>query len=101
MVISWLLLAAGKMILDSIIFSRSLRQIWVDIEQRFCQFDGTKFFQVKKDLYSISQGNQDIATYFTHIKKLWDEYDSMTAIPTCSCGIECACYKFVHEMIEK
>ena len=25
----------------------------------------------------------------------------MMAIPTCTCGIECACYKFVHEMIEK
>ena len=92
MVISWLLHAVEKRISDSILFSSSSRQIWVDLEQRFGQSDGTKFFQVKKDLYSISQGNQDIATYFTGIKKLWDERDSMLSVLTYSCGISCATY---------
>uniref|UniRef100_A0A7C8Z4N7 Retrotransposon Copia-like N-terminal domain-containing protein n=1 Tax=Opuntia streptacantha TaxID=393608 RepID=A0A7C8Z4N7_OPUST len=55
MVISWLLHAVEKKIADSILFSSSSRQIWLDLEQRFGQSDGTKFFQVKKDLYSISQ----------------------------------------------
>ena len=73
----------------------------MDLEQRFGQSDGTKFFQVKKDLYSISQGNQDIAVYFTEIKRLWDEHDSMIAIPTCACGTECATYKYDQQMREK
>jgi len=101
MVISWLLHNVEKTISDSILFSSSSRQIWTDLQQRFGQSDGTRFFQVKRELYSISQSNQDIATYFTHIKKLWDEHDSMMTIPTCTCGIECACYKFVHKLIEK
>jgi len=67
MVISWLLHAAEKRISDSILFSSSSRQIWLDLEQRFGQSDGTRFFQVKKNLYSISQGNHDIAAYFTWI----------------------------------
>jgi len=69
MVICWLLHAVEKRISDSILFSSFLRQIWVDLGQRFGQSDGTRFFLVKKNLYSISQGNQDIATYFTAIKK--------------------------------
>lgn len=84
MVISWLLHAVEKRISDGIMFSSSSRQILVDLEQRFGQSDDTKFFQGKKDLYSISQGNQDIATYFTEIKKLWDEHDSMLPVSTCS-----------------
>ena len=92
MVISWLLHAVEKRISDSILFSSSSRQIWVDLEQRFGQSDGTRFFQVKKDLYSISQGNQDIAAYFTEIKKLWDEHDSMLSVPTCPCGTGCTTY---------
>jgi len=56
MVISWILHAVEKKISDSILFSFSSKQIWLDLEQRFGQSDGTKFFQVKKDLYSISQG---------------------------------------------
>ena len=101
MVIPWILHAVEKRISDSILFSNSSRQIWLDLEQRFGQADGTKFFQVKKDLYSISQGNNDIAAYFTEIKKLWDEHDSMIAVPTCSCGVNCATYKYDQKMKEK
>ena len=71
------------------------------MEQRFGESDNTKFFQVKKYLYSISQGNQDIATYFTKIKRLWDEHDSVIAVPTCCCGINCASYKYDQKMKEK
>ena len=73
----------------------------VDLEQRFDQSDGTKFFQIKRDLYSITQGNRDIASYFTEIKKLWDEHESMLSTPTCSCGTTCATYVDVHKMRER
>ncbi|KAJ8428991.1 hypothetical protein Cgig2_018359 [Carnegiea gigantea] len=70
MVISWLLHNVKKATSDNILFSSSSRQS-----------DGTKFIQVKRDSYSISQANQDIATYFTHLKKLWDEHDPMIYPP--------------------
>jgi len=101
MVISWLLHAVDKRISDSILFSSTSRQIWLDLEQRFGQSDGTKFFQVKKDLYSISQGNRDIAAYFTEIKKLWDEHETLMSVPTCSCGTSCATYVYNQKMKDK
>jgi len=52
-------------------------------------------------LYSISQGNQDIPTYFTNIKRLFDEHDSMITVPTCSYGTNCATYKYDQKMKEK
>jgi len=101
MVISWILHAVEKKISDNILFSNSSKQIWLDLEQRYGQSDGTKFFQVKKDLYSISQGNHDIAAYLTEIKRLWDEHDSMITVPTCACGVNCATYKCDQKMREK
>jgi len=101
MVISWLHHAVEKGISDSILFSSSSRQIWLDLEQRFGQSDGTRFFQVKKDLYSISQGNHDIAAYFTEIKKLWDEHDSMLTVPTCAYGTDCAIYIYNQKMKDR
>jgi len=47
MVISWLLHNVEKTISDSILFSSSSRQIWIDLQQQFGQSNGTKFFQVK------------------------------------------------------
>jgi len=48
MVISWILHAVKKKVSGSILFSTSSRQIWLELEQRFGQSDGTKFFQVTK-----------------------------------------------------
>ena len=100
-VISWVLHNVEKTISDSILFSSSSNQIWVDLQQRSGQSDGTKFFQVKRELYSISQGNQDIATYFTKIKKLWDKHDSMLYVPTCSYGISRATYIYYQKLRKK
>lgn len=41
-----------------------------------------------------------IATYFTQIKKLWDDYNSFITITLCSCGHECASYKAVTKLIQ-
>ena len=49
----------------------------------------------------ITQGNRDIATYFTDIKKLQEKHDSMLSTPTCPCGISCATYIAVHKMRER
>ena len=54
MAISWLLHAVENSISDSILFSNSSRKIWIDLEQRFSQSDGTKCFQIKRGLYSIT-----------------------------------------------
>lgn len=56
---------------------------------------------MKKDLYSISQGNHDIAAYFTEIKKLWDQQDSMLSVPTCPCRTSFTTYIYYQKMREK
>ena len=45
-----------------------------------------RIFKIQKDISFISQGNDSIATYFTRIKKLWDELASLKCIPACSCA---------------
>ena len=52
-------------------------------------------------MYSISQGNRDIVACLTEIKRLWDEHDSMITVPTCSCGVNCATYKYDQKMKEQ
>ena len=35
---------------------------------------------------NVSQGANDIATYFTKVKSLWDELDDLDEIPACTCA---------------
>ncbi|XP_070009494.1 uncharacterized protein [Nicotiana sylvestris] len=42
-----------------------------------------------KELIGLVQGNNDIAAYFTKIKRLWDELDVLNVIICCSCVCVC------------
>jgi len=100
MVQAWIMHAVIKNISDSIMFSATSYDAWMELEERYGQADGTRVFEVQRDLCSISQSNLSVADYFTEIKKLWDEYSAITIIPHCSCGLECASLKAVLKLIE-
>ena len=101
MVISWLLNAVIKDIGQSILFSSTAREIWLQLERRFGEVDSTKLFRVQRDLCLISQNNLSVADYFTQIKKLWDDYNGLISTPHCNCGVKCAsliaAYKLVRD----
>lgn len=48
----------------------------------------------------LVQGNDDIAGYFTKIKKIWDELDALNAAMLCSCNCNCGGKKKVIQSTE-
>ena len=100
MVLAWIMHATIKNISDSIMFSTTSHNAWQELEQRYGQADGTRIFEVQRDLCSVAQNNLFVADYYTEIKKLWDEYNAITTIPHCSCGMECDSLKTIHKMID-
>ncbi|XP_049410324.1 uncharacterized protein LOC125873426 [Solanum stenotomum] len=89
MVTSWLLNSLSKEIEDSVVYSNSTKELWDSLEQRFGKSNGTKLFHLQKELNELVQGNFDISCYFTKLKHLWDELDSLNADITCSCVCVC------------
>ncbi|XP_016567422.1 uncharacterized protein LOC107865744 [Capsicum annuum] len=77
MVTSWLLNSLFKDIADSVFYSRRAKDFWTDLEHRFGQPNGAKLYHLQKKLTDLVQGSSDIAGYFTKIKKLWDELDTL------------------------
>ena len=92
MVISWLIHAVVKDI-------GTARSVWVQLEQTFGEADGTRIFKIQRDLCLISQNNLSVAYYFTQIKKIWNNYNSMITIPLCNCGADCASFLTIHKLI--
>ena len=86
MVMSQILNVLTKNIADSVIYAKTARQMWVELEERFGQVNGAKLYHVKKQLCTISQGTDDITSYFTKVKSLWDELDDLDEIPLCTCS---------------
>ena len=84
MVLSWIMNVVIKDIGLSILFSATSRDVWIQLEQRFGEADGTKAFQIQRDLCVISQGHLSVTEYFTQIKKLWDAYNNIISLPCCT-----------------
>lgn len=47
MVTSWLLNSLSREIADSVIYSRSARELWISLEHRFGQSNGAKLFHLR------------------------------------------------------
>ncbi|XP_019228278.1 PREDICTED: uncharacterized protein LOC109209461 [Nicotiana attenuata] len=52
---------------------------------RYGTVNGTKVFEIKRELASTYQGTLDIASYFNKLKKLWDELGVMCTSHANSC----------------
>ncbi|XP_019250937.1 PREDICTED: uncharacterized protein LOC109229840 [Nicotiana attenuata] len=85
MVTSWLLNSLSKDIGDSVIYSKSAKDLWTSLEHRFGRSNGAKLYHLRKELSSLVQGTSDITGYFTKLKRLWDELDSLI------CDVMCVC----------
>ncbi|XP_022036772.1 uncharacterized protein LOC110939518 [Helianthus annuus] len=86
MVISWIINTLSRDISESVLYVQSAAQLWKELNDRYGQANGAKYYQLQKSLCEISQGNSSIAAYFTKIKSIWDEFGSLSAVPACSCG---------------
>ena len=93
MVISWLLHSVYKDIASSIIYTPTAAQIWKYLSQRFSFGQGTKIYQLQKEMSNFSQGNLSVSAYFTKCKQLWDEY--VVLVAPCSCSLQGSAMKLI------
>lgn len=62
---------------DAFLYVDSSHQLWEELNERFGQSNGSLLFQIEKEISSINQGNDFVAVYYTKLKKLWDEFNSV------------------------
>ncbi|XP_070020529.1 uncharacterized protein LOC142180965 [Nicotiana tabacum] len=61
MVTSWLLNSLSKDIRDSVIYSKSAKDLWTSLEHKFGQSNGAKLYHMRKELSGLVQGSSDMA----------------------------------------
>ncbi|KAL5578965.1 hypothetical protein UlMin_011407 [Ulmus minor] len=86
MVMSWILNAVSKDIADSIMYVNNACDMWTDLHERFHQSNGSRIFQLKQQIHALVQGSNDVSSYFTKLKTLWDELSDFRPFPACHCG---------------
>ena len=79
MVLAWILNSLTQDLADSVIFSTIAQEVWEDLRNRFSQSNVPCIFQIERDIV--------VATYYTRLKKLWDELGSYNDT-ICSCVVD-------------
>jgi hypothetical protein len=77
----------GK-IRSSILYANTAREIWLDVWKQFSQSNAPGIYQFKLSIYSLKQENMFVYAYFTKLKSLWNELNSLVVIQPYTCGHE-------------
>nr|KYP40407.1 hypothetical protein KK1_038256 [Cajanus cajan] len=85
-VISWIYNSVSKEIITSILFATTTKEIWDDLKNRFSRKSGPIIFHLKRQLMSLQQGSDDVSTYYTKLKSIWEELASYKPNFQCTCG---------------
>jgi hypothetical protein len=86
LVCSWILNSVTGEIRSSILYAETAREIWLDLSERFSQSNAPQIYQLKQSISSLKQENMPVSAYFTKLKSLWNELNSLVVIQPCTCG---------------
>ncbi|XP_075096239.1 uncharacterized protein LOC142174357 [Nicotiana tabacum] len=84
-VLSWIMNCISPELLSVIVYSSNASAVWNDLKERFDKADLSRIFQIHKNIATINQGTSSISSYFSKLRQLWAEFDSLAPIPGCDC----------------
>lgn len=74
-----------KELVNGIVYTDNTHVVWKDLQERFKKVNGSRIYNLHREITVISQGISDISSYHSRLCLLWDEYHSM--VPSlCGCA---------------
>lgn len=81
MVIAWLTSNVSPTIKKSIMYMSSAKDIWTHLEKRFSLTNGSRKYKLCRDLYDLKQLDASVTEYYTNMKTIWEELDTLNLLP--------------------
>ena len=98
MMISWLFYVIAPSLHPSVTYVEDAKVMWDDLKERFSVGHAPRIHQLKNEIASLKQGGMTIIAYYSKLKGIWDELNSYSRVPECTCG---AAKEFIRERDEE
>ncbi|MCI00474.1 hypothetical protein A2U01_0021493, partial [Trifolium medium] len=96
MIMSSIINSVDAEIAQSILWMDNASEIWKELKDRFYQGDVFRISDIQEEICTLKQGDSTISSYYTKLKKLWQELDNFRPIPTCNCDETCTAITKIH-----
>lgn len=77
--------SVSKDLLSCVAYALSAKTAWSDLKEIFDKENGSRMIQFHREISTLEQRTQSISIYFTKLKDLWVEFDSLVPCPRCEC----------------
>ncbi|KAI3692240.1 hypothetical protein L6452_32053 [Arctium lappa] len=102
MIKGWLTTEMEKDIRVSVKYANTAAEMWKDLHERFGKESAPRAYELKQSLSTTRQNGASVSAYYTKLRVLWDEIQSVLPHPSCSCdGCSCGIGKRLVELKEK
>ncbi|XP_075076851.1 uncharacterized protein LOC142163464 [Nicotiana tabacum] len=64
-------------LVNGIVYASDAHEVWLDLQDHFDKVNGSRIYNLQREIATISQGTSSISVYHSKLKSLWDEYNSM------------------------
>ncbi|XP_075092559.1 uncharacterized protein LOC142172776 [Nicotiana tabacum] len=80
---SWIMHNMSHDLLSGVFFRSSAYAIWSDLKEQFDKANASRMYYLHREIFSLTQGTSSVSVYYSKLKDLWDEYDSIMPPPIC------------------
>nr|XP_009597447.1 uncharacterized protein LOC104093413 [Nicotiana tomentosiformis] len=84
-VLAWIMNTVSPNLLSTVIYASDAYTVWEDLRERFDKVNISRAAYLHKEIATLTQGVSSISVYFSRLRELWDEYETLTPPPTCGC----------------
>ncbi|KAF5785448.1 putative retrotransposon gag domain-containing protein [Helianthus annuus] len=83
-------------------YANTAAEIWKDLHERFGKESAPRTYEIKQSITMTRQEESTVSAYYTKLRGLWDEIDTVLLVPRCECeGCTCDIGKKLVELKEK
>ncbi|XP_024974841.1 uncharacterized protein LOC112512947 [Cynara cardunculus var. scolymus] len=90
MIKGWLTTAMEKEIRGNVKYANTAAEMWIDLRERFGKESAPRAYELKNKIAVTHQDDATVSAYYTKLRSLWDEIQSVFPIPQCTCN-GCTC----------